>query len=87
MEPVDGGEILGQAIGRAMMIGPCLGNAGRGMGVDDPDPSLVSQSLAGGPFQLLLSPTSIALVARIAGVHSTVWILAISAETMSRAVL
>ena len=49
-------------------------------------PSCVSQSLAGGPFQLLDRPTSIVLVARIAGVHSTVWILAISAATISRAV-
>jgi len=40
----------------------------------------------GGPCQLVFRPMSIALVARIAGVHSTVWIFAISAETTSRAV-
>ena len=49
-------------------------------------PSRVSQSLDGGPFQLALSPRSIASVARIAGVHSTVWIFAISAATIRRAV-
>ena len=49
-------------------------------------PSLASQSRDGGPFQLVFMPMSSVLVARMAGVHSTVWILAISAETMSRAV-
>ena len=49
-------------------------------------PSRVSQSSAGGPFQLVLRPTSMTSVPRIAGVHSTVWILAISAETIRRAV-
>ena len=49
-------------------------------------PSLVSQSFDGGPFQFDLRPTSMTSVPRIAGVHSTVWIFAISAETISRAV-
>ena len=49
-------------------------------------PSRVSQSLEGGPFQFAFRPRSIASVARMAGVHSTVWIFAIRAETISRAV-
>ncbi len=48
-------------------------------------PSLLSH-LSGGPCQFVFRPTSMASVARIAGVHSTVWIFAISAETISRAV-
>jgi hypothetical protein len=40
----------------------------------------------GAPYQFACSPWSIASVARIAGVHSIVWIFAISAETTRRAV-
>ena len=49
-------------------------------------PSRVSQSCAGGPLQLLFRPMSMTSVPRMAGVHSIVWILAMSAETISRAV-
>lgn len=38
VEPVDGRKILGQAVRGAMMIGPCLGNPGRRVDVDGPDP-------------------------------------------------
>lgn len=45
-----------------------------------------SSQFFGGPSQFVRIPMSSVLVARIAGVHSTVWILAMRAETTSRAV-
>ncbi len=77
--PIDGGEILGQAIGRAVVLRHRSRDADIGSGVEQPQPEPGYPVLAGGPCQLFLSAMSIALVARIAGVHSTVWILAISA--------
>ena len=87
MHPVDGGELLGERVGRGVVVGERLGDALEGASASVSQmPSRVSQSPDGGPYQLVFMPMSSASVPRIAGVHSMVWILAISAETISRAV-
>ena len=42
MQPVDCSEVLGEAVGRIMMIGQRLGNAGGGVSVDQPQPRAAS---------------------------------------------
>ena len=85
MQPIDRGEFLGQRIGRRVVIRQRLGMPFRACLSRSQMPIWLSHPF-GAPYQLARSPTSIVLVARIAGVHSTVWIFAIRAETISRAV-
>ncbi len=56
------------------------------LAVEQPDAEPGQPVVGGRAVQLDLRPRSIVLVPRIAGVHSTVWIFAIRAETIRRAV-
>ena len=84
MHPVDGDELLGQRVRGAVVVRWVFGMPPRACASISQMPSLVSQSLAAVRTSWP-SCRSRALGARIAGVHSTVWILAISAETIRRA--
>ena len=62
--PVDGGEVLGQRVRRAVVVRRASSGCRRSAWASiSQRPSRVSQSLAGGPFQLVFSPMSSASVA------------------------
>ena len=84
MHPVDGDELLGQRERHTVVLGRRAGDAADHLAAAEPAEQLV-QPLAGQPAPVGAHPHLVVGWAMTAGVHSTVWIFAISAALISRA--